>query len=527
MFPRFLIAIVLATITAVLWLLYGFSADYHLFGWTMLPRVLHVLALSATAILGVFAGTQLILRVVLAELLEIEPSGLLRALIVSVLVFAAAASVLGHFSVDLSALLTTSAILSVFIGLATRPTLGSLIAGSTLGMDRVLRVGDGLMQGGQPVEILALNWRSVTGRRLDGSLVLLPNAAIAESVMEVLPHDRPLRVESVISIPAAVAPQRVAALVDEVLGDIAQIDFAQPVSIAPASFDLGSGNLRYAVRYWVVHYASRSAAESTLLCRLWYALQRAGVTISPTLADELHRSLDGPVGQAIATALRREPDAPWHAALAALADAPRAPGDMLLYAPGERIVLPERHAHCVFLLVDGALTESGADLHLPDATPAAPEAAADSMHSSRRAALQRITEQLARHIGPYAEHVVMTEASRTAGLAAICTAVASEIEDDEARETFLRAVSREEPEIRESGLIFHAARDATGSLVSTPPMRAFGPATVLAFSPDASQAAAAAGDAPSEPSGSPAPLSWDGWRPKTARAQGAIQSSPT
>jgi small-conductance mechanosensitive channel len=476
---RLFMVVILAVTTAALWALHAISTEFNLFGMSALPRTLNALAWIASAALAVYVTAQLILQVILAELLEIEPSGLHRGLVVSLLTFLATAVVLGHFQFDISALLTTSAVLSLFVGFATRATLGSLIAGSTLGMDRVIRVGDGLIQGGQPVEIIALNWRSVTGRRPDGTTVLIPNAAIADNAMEVVPGDRPVRVESFVNVPAGVPPQRVSAIVDEVLGDISQLDLTQPIKIAPATFETDRGFLRYVIRYWVRHFAWRGAIENEVMRRMWYAFQREGIPcLGANLDDDLRRINEDALRKAVETALRRRTAAAARSMLAALAEQPKL-GHLLLYAPGERITIPARIAAGTFLLVDGELTEAASDFRSAADEPPLPGDDAALTHLSRRVALQHIIERLAERIGPYAEHVVVREAARIVSLNELCEAVAGEIDDEQERAAFLRETQREEEETYKAGSVFGVSQDIAKNFVSKPPMRAVGGAAIV------------------------------------------------
>lgn len=486
---RVLALLVLTVTTVALWLMYALLADFSLFGSSMLPRALNALAWIASALLAVYVLAQLILQVILAELLEIEPSGLHRGLVVAVLTFGATAVVLAHFQFDVSALLTTSAVLSLFVGFATRATLGSLIAGSTLGMDRLIRVGDGLIQGGQPVEIVALNWRSVTARRADGGTVLIPNAAIADSTVEVLPGDRPVRMETSITVPAAIPPQRVGAIVDDVLGDLPHIDYGKPIVIAPATFETDRGFLRYVVRYWVRHFARRAATENEILRRLWYAFQREAIpSFGANFDEELRRANDGALHQAIEAALQRRVTPSQRAVLTAMSDQPKT-GQLLLYAPGERIVLPARFDGGIFLLVDGELCDAASESQ-PGQQPER------ALGFARRVALQRIIERLAERIGPYAEYAVMRCADRTVSLNEICETVAAEIDDEPARAAFLSETRQEEEETYKPGALFGAVQDAAKNVVSKPPTRAVGATTILAVTADQLGKTAAAVEQP-------------------------------
>jgi small-conductance mechanosensitive channel len=483
---RLWIAFLLVVSAAALWLLHILSLDFNLFGWSAIPTALLTLAWIATALFVVFAIGHLILWMLLTGFLGVEPSGLQRGIVFSVLTFAATAAVLARFGVDIGSILTTSALLAAVVGLAMRSIIGGMIAGSTLNMDRLLRVGDAILQSGQTVRVLSLNWRSITGRKPDGATVVLPYATISENTIEILPGDCSVRSETFVSVPAGVPPQRVSELIAEVVSDFAQIDFRQPISVALAGLDADKGWLKYTVRYWVRHYSVRTYVEGEVLRRIWYAFQRERIPcLGPNLDEELRRINNDNLRSASEMALRKGAfpllqSAPPDVLTRAIAE-----GELLLYAAGERIVLPGRLEGCKFLLVDGELRESAHDLDrslAAERSAGADAGEGSAFHITRRIALAGIADNLAQYIGPYARLAIEWEAARTADLNAICAAVANEIEDPAAKEKFLRETHDKQEQTFEPGFTFGARRDLFESLVSDPLMRAVGRATLLSIS---------------------------------------------
>jgi hypothetical protein len=80
-----LLTILLAFVTALLWLSYGFASAYHLFGAMALPAVLHIAASAAAGLLFIVVLSQIVLRFGFATVLQIEPTGLHRGLVLAVL----------------------------------------------------------------------------------------------------------------------------------------------------------------------------------------------------------------------------------------------------------------------------------------------------------------------------------------------------------------------------------------------------------------------------------------------------------
>ena len=122
--------------------------------------------------------------------------------------------------------------LTAIIGLALQPTLGGLIAGFTLHVDRVLRVGDAIMQDGEPMIVTSIGWRSISGTKADGGRVVLSNSRIVDGTITILPRATSIRTSVMIAAPIAVDPQRVEKIIGAVVTDLAMVDAAQPVSVS-------------------------------------------------------------------------------------------------------------------------------------------------------------------------------------------------------------------------------------------------------------------------------------------------------
>jgi hypothetical protein len=97
--------------------------------------------------------------------------------------------------------------------------------------------------------------------------------------------------------------------------------------------------------------------------------------------------------------------------------------------------------------------------------------------------VRRVAERLARHIGPYAEIAVRRAARTTSELAALCRAVATEIEDPNEQVRFLTEVAPQGGARYSPGLVFHARRNAAGASICHLALRALGEVAVLGIRP--------------------------------------------
>jgi small-conductance mechanosensitive channel len=474
----------LAVLVAGIWALYALAGDYRVFGGVSTANAMLWVAWLATALLLVFTIGRLIVGVGFT-FLDREATGLQRGIIYAVITFIVVSVILGGLGMNVTAILTTSVLATAVVGLAMQPTLGGLIAGSALQLDRVLHVGDVILLGGERIEVVSLTWRSVVGRKHGGTTVVIPNARVADTQIDIIRGDQPARVEFTVPASVSVPPHRVSEGLSEAIYDLPHVDPAHAVEIAPTDFQVGYGYTNYRVEYWVRRNRDVGPTRSAFLSRVWYVFQRedilwrdmpqgAGPDHPPRLPateplkgarlDRLAERVPGlaaALGAGLAGEFLRR----------VIAEA----GPVLCYTDSELILLPRRvrpYAH--FLLIDGRLREAAGTWHEASlAGPGSPAA-----YSGRRMAVERIASQLARRIGPYAEHAVREAAAVDPDPVAVGAAVANEIEDAQERAGFLHSLHLDADDTHKPGFVFGLQRGAY-SRVSSPALRAVGRAVIV------------------------------------------------
>lgn len=477
---RFAGLIALAALVAALWLVYGLAGDYRVFGGVSTANAMLWVAWLATALLLVFAIGRLIVGVGFT-FLEREATGLQRGIVYAVITFVVVSVILSGLGMNVTAILTTSVLATAVVGLAMQPTLGGLIAGSALQLDRVLHVGDVILLNQERIEVVSLTWRSVVGRKVGGTTVVIPNALVAGTQMEIVRAGHPARIESIVPASVSVPPHRVAESLTDVIYDLPHVDAAHPVVIAPADFQVGLGFTNYRVEYWVRRNHDFNHARAAFMSRVWYAFQREGILwrdmpqgAGPDRAPQVPGT-DQLKGARLDQLAERMPGL-RHASVAdglsgdlarrTIAEA----GPALCYTDAELILLPRRLRDVShFLLIDGRLRE---------ANGAARSGSPHVAHSGRRMAVERIAVHLARRIGPYAEHAVREAAALNPDPVAVGAAVASEIDDAEERAAFLRSLHLDADETLKPGYIF-GLQGGAYSRVSSPALRAVGGAVIV------------------------------------------------
>jgi small-conductance mechanosensitive channel len=486
---RYATIIGVACFVAGLWVLYGLAGDYRIFGAVDTANAVLWVACLATALVLVVVIGRLLLGVGFV-LFGHQATGLERGIIYSVLTFILISVLLASLGVNITAILTTSVVATAIVGLAVQPTLGGIIAGSALQLDRVLRVGDIILLDHEGVEVVSLNWRSVVGLKDGGITVVIPNARIAESRLDILRGDQPVRVDLTIPAPMTVPPHRISEILTEAVYDLYYTDAALPVTVQPISFHSPEGFVTYSVQYWTALNRDQSRASAALLSRVWYLYQREQIpwpvpndfVDAPGLAglpatdqfkglrlDQLvHAKISGLGPIVLATGLSPKLTG------SVIAEC----GPPLCYADGELLRVPRRlDKFSLFLLVEGAAREaSPADAALME--PPLEAEVSLARQADRRMAVERVATVLAQYIGPYAEYAVREAAAADPDPIAVCKAVAQEIDDPIERKRFLSELRMDYHETRKPGFVFGLQGRAYGR-GSSRSLRAAGGAIII------------------------------------------------
>ncbi len=263
--------------------------------------------------------------------------------------------------VEPGSLLTTSALLTAVVGLALQDTLGNMVSGLALQMQRPFEVGDWIqfdLEQRNIGKVTEVNWRATTIMTNDLVEVILPNAMLAKS--QIRNFSRPSTVSRrLVTVQGdyAVPPRRVQeAIVASLAGTPGVLDDPPPYVQTRSFADSG---IEYAVYFFTNDFATREKIDAVVRDRVWYAMQRRGVGIPfPTRTVHMHHMSEETERRAHDRELERRdqvlrcvdflevlpPDA--HRALAAAAA-------VRLYAPGETIVKQGDASNELFIIDRG------------------------------------------------------------------------------------------------------------------------------------------------------------------------------
>ena len=213
-----------------------------------------------------------------------RPPRIIEDLVISVAYVVYGISQLRHAGLDVSSIVTTSAILTAVIAFAMQDTLGNVLGGIAIQLDNSVQVGDWIRVDDVIGRVRDIRWRSTLVETRNWETVLIPNSLLMKSRVAILGRREgaPLqwRRQLTFMVDPGVPPARVIAIVNEEMLEVAIGNVAR--SPLPSAILLGfeQGNVRYQLRYFLTDLHEDDLTDSMVRVHLFASLQRAGIRIA-------------------------------------------------------------------------------------------------------------------------------------------------------------------------------------------------------------------------------------------------------
>ncbi|MFN2453154.1 MAG: cyclic nucleotide-binding domain-containing protein [Pyrinomonadaceae bacterium] len=225
----------------------------------------------------------LVFNVVL-DAVNYKPPRIARDLLVALAYIILAIYLLSSSGVDLTGIIATSAVITAVIGFSLQDTLGNIMGGMALQMERTIHVGDWVRIDQQEGRVKEIRWRQTSIETRNWDTVVIPNSVLMKGQVTLLgrregaPRQRRLWVY--FNVDFRYAPTDVIDAVETALR-------AEPIPNIAADpppncilFDFKDSYAAYAVRYWLTDIAVDDPTNSVVRSRIYFALRRAGVPLS-------------------------------------------------------------------------------------------------------------------------------------------------------------------------------------------------------------------------------------------------------
>jgi small-conductance mechanosensitive channel/CRP-like cAMP-binding protein len=194
-------------------------------------------------------------------------------------------------NINLTGILTTSAVLTVVVGFAAQTTLSSLISGLMLQIERPFAIGDWIKLGDQQGQVIGITWKSTRLLTREKILVYIPNAEITnKSFLNYSKPDQSLIARMKIGIEYDAPPNTVKNVILQVLNQHRQILKIPPPDIYLTEF--GDFAITYEIRFHHTSFGNEPRIKSEINTQIWYGLRRNNITIPFPIRDVHHRHIE-------------------------------------------------------------------------------------------------------------------------------------------------------------------------------------------------------------------------------------------
>jgi small-conductance mechanosensitive channel/CRP-like cAMP-binding protein len=179
---------------------------------------------------------------------------------------------------DLGGLIAALGVGSIVLGLALQETLGNLMSGIALLFEKPFTIGDWIEVGDEQGEVVEINWRSVHVRTRERNLLVFPNSVLGRET--IVNYARPTALQTLrLSFGFALdeAPNKVKAVL---LGVAQELEYVLD-DPAPRALvrEVQDDRIRYEAFLFIDQPRMLPQIVDGYTSRVWYACQRAGITL--------------------------------------------------------------------------------------------------------------------------------------------------------------------------------------------------------------------------------------------------------
>jgi len=189
------------------------------------------------------------------------------------------------FRQPMSAVLATSGVVAIVLGFALQSTLGDVLSGLAINIDRPFGAGDWIsVRPDIEGEVVEINWRSTRLRTWLSELIVVPNSVLAKAT--VTNHSRLApkhRCAVRIKIDSVISPTVVVGVLEAAGNDAS--DSSGPVDARAYAIDFSTSWITYELGFMVEQFARAPAMRSAVIQRVADALRDHAIPIGSIVSD--------------------------------------------------------------------------------------------------------------------------------------------------------------------------------------------------------------------------------------------------
>jgi small-conductance mechanosensitive channel/CRP-like cAMP-binding protein len=209
---------------------------------------------------------------------------IMHDLILALAYIIVAITLLSRSGVDLAGVVATSAVITAVIGFSLQDTLGNIMGGMALQMERTISVGDWIRIDQNEGRVKEIRWRQTSIETRNWDTIVIPNSVLMKGQVTLLGRraDAPRQHRQWVyfNVDFRFAPTEVIQIVETALRAEHMPNVANDPLPHCLITDFKDSYATYAARYWLTDLALTDPTDSIVRSRIYSALRRADIPLS-------------------------------------------------------------------------------------------------------------------------------------------------------------------------------------------------------------------------------------------------------
>lgn len=223
--------------------------------------------------------------------LRLNPPRIMEDIVAAVGYIAWGLAQLRYAGLDLSQIVTTSAVITAVIAFSLQDTLGNLLGGLALQLDHSFEIGDWVKADDVIGRVSDITWRATRIETRNGETVVVPNSVLMKSKFSVLGREqgegRIWRRWIWFEVSIDTLPGEVLSIVNHAMSETNIANVASEPAPNCILMGFEQGVARYALRYWLSDLQPDDPTDSAVRAHLDAALRRHNIHLAAPRRDVL------------------------------------------------------------------------------------------------------------------------------------------------------------------------------------------------------------------------------------------------
>ena len=183
-----------------------------------------------------------------------------------------------ELGIDLAPILTTSAVVSMVLGLALQDTLTNFIAGVIIHIEKPFNLHNWVLISDVEGKVMEINWRTTKVLTFDNDFLVVTNSSILKNAIINYSYPTSNHVMIVnIGTSYSDPPNKVKEVILQTAGHTEYVLKNPKPSVRLIKYN--DFSIDYEIRLWINNFAKKKIIENELLTSIWYAFERENIKI--------------------------------------------------------------------------------------------------------------------------------------------------------------------------------------------------------------------------------------------------------